>query len=107
MEELQELWLVLKLLPGETWIQALFLFIAVGLAKWTGVVRDDGWAAGANMVLSIVMNGGFKALDELTMALQTMSTAVIAAAYYQIWKHFVRGWVTKALDLAKASLAKK
>lgn len=85
VDQIKEIYTLIVGLPGSVWALALFIFIAIMIGKAAGVVRADGWAASANLVLSIVAGGGFASLTELSAALETSAVSVIAAVYYIIW----------------------
>lgn len=107
LNELKELWLVLIALPGAVWLNALYLFIAVGLLKAAGVVRQDAGAAAANAIFAIAVGGGFEGLTDLTAALNVSAVAVIGAVYYKIWKWKVGGWFAGLFASIKAKLPSK
>ncbi len=87
LQELQLLWAILIALPGQVWLQGLYLFVFVGLLKASGVVRNDGVAAAANAIFAVASGGGFAGLADLNAALQVSAVAVIGAFYYRIWKY--------------------
>ncbi len=94
-------------LPGSVWATALFIFLAIALAKKVGVVREDGWAAGANAVLAIISGGGFATLTELSAALEVSAVSVLAAFYYILWDRWVAQWVEDGWDWFKGLFKKK
>ena len=47
-EGLKELWSVVSALPGQVWLNALYLFVLVGMLKAVGVVPEGGAAAGSS-----------------------------------------------------------
>jgi hypothetical protein len=102
---------MVQALPLDVYVNALVLFVIVGLAKALGLVREDGWAAAANIFLGITMNGGFATLTDVESALTMSATSVVAAFYYAAWRGFVKPkivtpavvWVKKALEEKRAA----
>ncbi len=106
IEELKLLWATLVGLPAQVWVEALYLFVAVGLLKATGVVKGSG-AAAANAIFATAIGGGFAGLADLNGALQVSATAVIGALYYGIWKKWVSDWVAGIVESVKGKLPSK
>ncbi len=107
MEELKELWAVIVALPGQVWLDALYLFIIVGVLKAVGVVPKNGAAAAANALIAIFMTGGLGGISELSGVLQTSGVAVIGAVYYLLWKNYVGTFLGDVIGKVKAKFPSK
>ncbi len=107
LEQLQELWGIIVALPGQVWLNALYLFVVLGLGKAVGVIRDDGFAAAVNGILAIFMTGGFAGITELADVLQTSGVAVVAAVYYHLWKNYVGPFVGNLVEKIKGAIPSK
>ena len=107
LQELADLWNVVKALPGAVWLEALYLFVLVGVLKALNVIRDDGFAAASNLFFSIVMNGGLAGVSDLTLALQISATSALAAVYYLLWKNWLGNLFTRFFEWIKAKLPSK
>jgi hypothetical protein len=86
LNELKELYELVQAIPPQVFLNALYLWLGISFAKYIGLVQKDGYAALANVFLSIIANGGFENLSDLNSALVMWPTAVLAAVYYQVWK---------------------
>ena len=107
MDELKELWAVLSALPGQVWLDALYLFVIVGVLKAVGVVPKNGAAAAANALIAIFMNGGLGGISELSGVLQTSGVAVIGAVYYLLWKSYIGPFLGGLVEKIKDKLPSK
>lgn len=86
VNQLQDIWALVVAFPPEVWVDAFMVFVGIMLAKKLGLVRSGGWAAGANVTLSIIAAGGFASFAALNASItESGGTAVIAALYYLTW----------------------
>ena len=107
MDELKELWAVLSALPGQVWLDALYLFVIVGIGKAVGIVREDGYAAAVTGILAIFATGGFAGIAELSNVLETSGVAVLSAVYYLLWKNYVGPFLGGLVGKIKSKLPSK
>ena len=106
MDEIKELWAVLSALPGQVWLDALYLFVLLGVLKAVKVV-PKGAAGYANALLAVFMNGGIEGINKLTEVIQTSGVAVLAAAYYLLWKNYIGPFVGDVFGKIKGAIPSK
>ena len=85
-----------QILP-EIWLKALVVFVAVGLLKLSGVLKEDIQAQFGNIAVTWFLTGGATDIVGFSM------TAVVAGLYYHIWK-LVKPYLAKLFDLVKQKL---
>lgn len=82
---IQEFW---KAIP-EVGLDALYVFLTIGLLKMVGVLKDDIQSQLGNLAASWFLSGTTS--PDVNFAM----TAVVAGVYYHVWK-FIKPYLQKA-----------
>jgi hypothetical protein len=88
VEIIQEFWGMVPVVG----LDALYVFLTVGLLKFVGVLGEDTEAKLGNLAVTFFVSGGTQ-LEAVPAAM----TAVIAGVYYHVWK-MVKPYLAKALN---------
>lgn len=90
---IQEFWKAIPVVG----LDAFYVFLAVGLLKMVGVLKEDLQAQLGNIAASWFLSGQ---LPDINFAM----TAVVAGVYYHVWK-FIKPYLEKAWTFLSGKLS--